>query len=339
MTGPMRGAILGFGAVAEQGHLPGWCADPRFDIVAVADPSPARRERAVELLPDVHVYADPATLLQYESLDFVDIASPPAFHAGAIVAASQHKLHILCEKPLVPARAAYELVQQAVAAAGSVLHPVHNWKHAEAFTAMRQAATHDLGEVDEISFRVERNGWSVSAGDWRSLRQLSGGGILVDHGWHTFYLALALVHSAPLRVRAKTEQRRYVEADVEDTAHCEIEFAKCRVTIDLTWAGDERSTVWTARGRGATVEIRDDEMRLRDTVGERVVPLQSSLSEGSYHPDWFPGVLDSFAAEIADRSLRGAGQREAETCLALLDAAYTSAANGGETVEVQLLGE
>lgn len=339
MTAPLRGAILGFGAVAEYGHVPGWCADERFTIVAVADPSAERRTRAVECLPDVHVYADPATLLQYEQLDFVDVASPPAFHAGAIVAASQHKLHVVCEKPLVTAIGAYAPVREAMAAAGRVLHPVHNWKHAEAFAALCQAVKHDLGTVDEVGFRVERNGWSVSAGDWRSLRSLGGGGILVDHGWHTFYLALTLLGTAPLRVRAQTEQRRYVAADVEDTAHCEIDFPGCQVTIDLTWAGEQRATVWTARGRGGTVEIVDDQVRLRDGDGEKLRQMHASLSDGSHHPDWFPGVINSFATEIADRSQRGAGQREAEICLALLDAAYSSAARGGESVDVIAPGE
>lgn len=329
-----RGAILGFGAVAEHGHLPGWRGDPRFEIVAVADPSPARRARAAECLDGVRVYADIDTLLRHESLDFVDIASPPAFHAEAIVAAAQCKLHVLCEKPLVPAGAAYERVQQAVAASGCVLHPVHNWKHAEAFVRFERVVRDELGTLEEVSFKVERNGWSVSAGDWRAQRALGGGGILVDHGWHNFYLARTLVGRDPLRVRAQTASRRYVDADVEDTSHCELEFQDCRVAIDLTWAGEKRATTWSARGSKGQLRLEDDRLSLRDGDDERTERLSTSLSAGSHHPEWFPGVIESFARELDEPRLRGAGQREAVACLRMLDAAYASAAAGGAPVEL-----
>ncbi len=334
MTRRWRGAILGFGAVAEHGHLPGWRGDGRFQIVAVADPSPERRARANGCLEGARVYADIDTLLRYEALDFVDIASPPAFHAEAIVAAAQSKLHVLCEKPLVPSRAAYERVQQAVAASGCVLHPVHNWKHAEAFVRFARAVQDELGTLEEVAFSVERNGWSVSAGDWRAQRALGGGGILVDHGWHNFYLARTLVGHEPLRVRATTASRRYVDADVEDTAHCEIDFSGCRVTIDLTWAGDKRATSWRARGSKGQLILEDDRLIFRGGDEERTERLSTSLSAGSHHPEWFPGVIESFARELDEPGLRGEGQREAVACLRLLDAAYASAAAAGATVEL-----
>ena len=46
MSSVLRGALIGFGGVAEQGHLPGYLRDPRFEICAVVDPDQAARERA-----------------------------------------------------------------------------------------------------------------------------------------------------------------------------------------------------------------------------------------------------------------------------------------------------
>jgi len=97
MTPSRHGAIIGFGNVAANGHLPGWRERSDFDIVAVAEPDPQRRALAIELIPGVRTYADSAALLRQERLDFVDIASPPALHAPAIVAAAHAGLHVLCE--------------------------------------------------------------------------------------------------------------------------------------------------------------------------------------------------------------------------------------------------
>jgi len=334
MTRPLRGAIIGFGAVAEHGHLSGWQAEPRCTIAAVVDPSPDRRNRALELIPAVRAYADVDVLLTAESLDFVDIASPPAFHALAIATAARRGLHILCEKPLVTSVAEYAPVRAAVERSGCVLYPVHNWKHAAGFRALEQLGDR-LGAPRELRFRVERNGWSVSAGDWRADRHIGGGGILVDHGWHTFYLALHLAQSLPRRVRATLGRRRYLDADVEDTAHCEIDFKDCRARIDLTWAGQMRCTEWEVIGANARAVLRDDVLRVDDGTNVTERQLAESLSAGSHHPEWFPRVVDSFVAEIAASASQRCGQREAETCLAILAAAYASAAADGAPIDIE----
>jgi len=335
MTPALRSNAAKVGAVAEHGHLPGWQTDPRFTIVAVAEPQPARRAQASRLLPTARICASVAEALATNGLDFVDIASPPAFHAETIVAAARAGLHVLCEKPLVTTSAEYMPVRAAVTAAGVVLHPVHNWKQADAFRELKVLAANGIGRLRELEFLIERDGWSVSAGDWRAVRRLGGGGILVDHGWHAFYLALALTDATPQAVRAGVENRRYRDTDVEDTAHCEFEFGDCRVAIDLTWAGRERRSTWTLRGSGGEVEIRDATLRTVHGDGAQIRELGTSLSAGSHHPDWFPGVLDSFAAAIASPALRGAAQREAEWCLAMLEAAYASAAADGQRVEIR----
>ena len=59
-----------------------------------------------------------------------------------------------------------------------------------------------------------------------------------------------------------------------------------------------------------------------------------SLSEGSHHPDWFGGVIESFFAEIAGRQARGSNLAQARLCAALVAASYESARRGGEPVLV-----
>lgn len=343
-----RGAIIGFGNVAEHGHVPGWLAAEGFAIVAVADPAAERRAAAAAALPGVALYEDYNRLLAQERLDFVDIASPPAFHAAAVSAAAERGLHVLCEKPLTTTRADYLPVRRAVTIAGTVLQPVHNWRCSEAFAVARSVLRDgQLGPLQRIRFETHRNGWAAGGDDWRAKPAIAGGGILVDHGWHTFYLLLglaaggqvdsqtAMARSTPRYVAARTERRRYVDASVEDTAVCEIGFDDLVGEIELTWAATERRTRWQLRGERGSLTIEDDQVRLVVEGAPTIVRTMSmSLSRGSHHPEWFPGVIAGLDAEIRGVQ-RGAGQREAEWCLALLSHAYDSAATGGRRIELE----
>src|SRR5262249_60991275 len=100
----MRGAILGAGNVAIHGHLPGWLARADVEVAAAAAPRPAGRDAFSKLLPGARSYGSAEELLGNERLDFADICSPPAMHAGLIRACLERGVHVLCEKPLVLSR-------------------------------------------------------------------------------------------------------------------------------------------------------------------------------------------------------------------------------------------
>jgi predicted dehydrogenase len=186
-----------------------------------------------------------------------------------------------------------------------------------------------------LRFETVRNGRAVSVGsEWRGDAALAGGGILVDHGWHTFYLLLGLAREQPQRIRARCERRRYTAADVEDTVTCEIEFPSLRGEIFLTWAGDRRATRWELTGTGGTISLTDDHGEMVGDGARRTITFARSLSAGSHHPDWFEAVIDDFAAEIDDPARRGANLAEAEQCAMLMALAYESAARGGAVLEI-----
>jgi predicted dehydrogenase len=333
-----RGAIIGFGNVAANGHLPGWRAQPDFRITAVSDPDPARCALAASLLPGVHTYARVEELLRNEPLDFVDISAPPALHTLLIVAAANAGIHVLCEKPLAVSLHDYSTARAAARRAGIVVHTVHNWKYSEAFLAVQRIiADGTLGAITEIVFETTRNGCAAATADnWRVRAGMAGGGILVDHGWHALYLLLALANEVPQRLRAVMERRRYVDAEVEDTALCVVDFPSLTGEIRLTWAAAERRTRWRLVGTDGELLVDDDRLLLRGQRGERVDQLATALSAGSHHPDWFSGVVNSFRRELDEPAMRGTNQAEAEWCLRLLSLAYASGAQAGRSLDVPI---
>ncbi len=331
----LRGAIVGFGNVAVHGHVPAWKTDRHFTILAVCDPDPARLEVAAELLPDARRYPSIDDLLTNERLDFLDIATPPMMHAEIALKAASQGVHVLCEKPLTLGTDECNRIRSAASAAHVVVFTNHNWKYAPIFrTAKRVLRRGEIGRITHVELQTLRTqppgGTGAPEKTWRLDPAQAGGGILVDHGWHAFYLALYVLDAEPIAVAARTARRKFLTSEVEDTANCTIEFDGTTAEIFLTWAADERRNTARVTGTQGTLEIADRSLIVR--VAERA-PVETAfaqpLSAGSYHPDWFAALLDDFREELYEPKLRGTNFREAETCCRLLELAYRSSANDG----------
>lgn len=345
MTGrrprPLRGAIVGFGNVAVEGHVPAWRSDRGFSIVAVCDVDEARLALAADVLPQAHRYSSLEEMLRTERLDFVDVATPPASHVAIALEVLAHKLHVLCEKPLTTHLEDSGRIRSAASAARAVVFTAHNWKYAPIFrTAKRTLRRGDIGRVTGLRLETIRTTPPSDAGDtgaWRLDPALAGGGILVDHGWHAFYLACHLADAEPVAITVETSQQKFVTAGVEDTVRCTIDFPAASADIFLTWAGDARRNTGQVTGDNGTLTIAD--RTLVTTIGDHA-PVETHfaqpLSGGSYHPDWFATMLEDFRQEVLDPKARGSNFREAETCVRLLETGYRSSAAGG--VRVMLTG-
>ncbi|HEY6520445.1 MAG TPA: Gfo/Idh/MocA family oxidoreductase, partial [Roseiarcus sp.] len=126
----LKGAFIGFGNVAVNGHLPGWRTRDDAEVVAATDAAASRREAFLAACPDGRWYETVDDLLASEKLDFVDICAPPGSHAALIECALDAGLHVLSEKPLVTQVQDAKRMAGAAARAGCVLHTVHNWLEA-----------------------------------------------------------------------------------------------------------------------------------------------------------------------------------------------------------------
>jgi predicted dehydrogenase len=342
-TSRLRGAILGAGNVAMHGHLPGWLARDDVAIVAAADPRPEARAALAERLPNLHVYATAEELLSRETLDFADICAPPAMHAGLIHAALEKRLHVLCEKPLVLAADELEPLRELALRGNRTLAAVHNWRHAPILAATQALlAEGAVGDVRFCRWETLRREPAAAAGDaagsnWRVDPAVSGGGILMDHGWHALYVVCGWLPEAPLRIAGRLSTRRHREWPIEDTAEVTLEWgAGARAEILLTWAADERRSRATVVGTRGAIRVDGSilDLALIGSAEPIIQEFRESLSGGSHHAAWFAGVAAEFLSEIRDPALRGRSLEEASTCLDLIALARTSSLRGGAALAV-----
>ena len=329
-----RGAVIGLGNVAVHGHLPGWQARGDCEIVAATDASPARQAECRSRLPAARWHDSVESLLADETLDFVDICTPPSSHAPLIEAAIARGLHVLCEKPLVGTPDELARLAGLARSAGVVLHTVHNWHHAPLVRATDSAIRAGrIGRVREVSWQTLRTQpAAAAAGDaWRMDPAIAGGGVLTDHGWHVSYVIPRWVGAAPAAVSARLETRRHHRFAVEDTATVRLHFAEATADVLLTWAADTRENRVRVTGTAGRIDIEDDTLVVTAEGREERRPCPPALSDGSQHPDWFTAVADEFLARLgAGAGASSPNLDEAAVCVAIECLARESSRRGGE---------
>jgi len=325
---PYRGAIVGFGQVAEHGHWPAFAGSDAFEIVAVVERSAARREAATRLKPDVRAVASLDEIAGAE-IDFVDICTPPALHTAPMLAALECGWHVVCEKPFLLESADFDAVRQAAVRAARAVVPVHNWKYApivqRATALVREGAIGRLRRVSIETLR-ERDCTAADPGhlNWRRDGAMAGGGILMDHGWHGVYLALHWFGRPPASVSATLH--RPAAGAVEDEARVSLHFPAGDAEIVLSWNADVRRNGMVLVGDEGEIEIADGVLWIRGQDGEKTLAVAPALSAGSYHADWFALMLPDFSRAFADPGASRAQLDEAGTCLSVIQRAYEAAA-------------
>ena len=254
---------------------------------------------------------------------------------------------MLCEKPLTLKPSDYEELAKAATRADRALFTVHNWNFApifqKAFSLIREGRIGPVWHVEIFTLRdnvCKGSADSAQKEDWRTNAAVAGGGILVDHGWHAFYLLLNLVNQEPQKILAKMLKDRENPESLEEAVQTLVQFPEADGYIHLTWRAKMRRNNLIIQGQSGTLLIDDDRILLSTTRGDarEEIKFEAALSAGSHHADWFKALLPEFITEIKNPARRGANFKEAGWCLALTSAAYQSNLQGFKEVDVVFPG-
>jgi predicted dehydrogenase len=323
-TRKIRVGLIGAGDIAGA-HVKGYLENPDTTaLVAVADPVAANAARRAEPT-GAATYSSYADMLREADLDAVDICLPHHLHKDAIVAAADAGKHVLCEKPLCLTEEEACEVLAAVERNGITLMCAHNQLFsppvAKAVELLRAGL---LGEVYEVrttdsfynDFNPENMGWRASAAT-------SGGGELIDTGYHPTYLLLELAGAEPAEVVAMLSTHRLRFMEGEDSAQVLVRFRNGVLgTLTTSWAympaaNTERFSVVGEKGS-----------MFSDGLG-----LSYALRTGERATLEFPPV-NEFAAEIAhfagcvrEGTKPFHSEKEGTEVLGIILAAYESASS------------
>ncbi len=339
MSSPLKGAIVGFGFIAERGHLPAYLAHPeRFAIIAVADICPLRRTLASRSIPGVRVYEDVATLFAAEAanLDFVDIATPPSEHAAIGHLALEHGLHVVCEKPITTTTSDARALLAHAEHARRVVFPSHNYRHAPVVKVVRELLDADrIGKVHLVTLQTFRpthaKGVPEWQPDWRRSHRYSGGGIAMDHASHSFYLAFDWLEAYPTSVTAHVEHRAGL--DTEDGFSCTATFPTGVAIANLTWNAGVRKVIYSLHGERGAITVEDDEVQIA-TLATGTIERISAASNwmDASHAAWFATMQAEFIEAIRTNDYVGKHALDALHSIELIETAYASAHAGSRVM-------
>jgi scyllo-inositol 2-dehydrogenase (NADP+) len=319
----LRAGIAGYGLAGEVFHAPLIDAVDGIDVAGIVTTNAERQARASSAYPDARVVPDVDEL--WDGIDLLVIAAPNRAHVPLGLAAVEHGVALVVDKPLAPNAADGERLIEAAEAASVPLTVFQNRRLDGDFLTLRGLLERgELGAVTRFESRFERFRPEVSDG-WRELGDAAeGGGLLLDLGAHLVDQARVLF-GPPLRVYAELDQRR-PGGQVEDD-----------VFVALEHAGGVRSHLWMS----AVAPLNGPRFRVsgleRGFASDGLDPQEAQLADGVRPGD--PGYGESEGHEtgayqrfyegvrdwLRDGAPAPVDPRDSLACLRVLEAARRSA--------------
>lgn len=243
--------IVGCGRIVEDGHALAFNdLKDRFNVVAIADATPARLDTVGDMLdvPKDKRLADWNELLALDEVELVDMALPHFLHLESAVAAAKSGKKILMEKPMATSMDEADQIMAAIRENNATACIAHNYLFRE--SAMKALALIDEGAIGEpFFFRqgafMPRHyaGTATYDSGWRAKAGMAGGGALIDNSYHYLYLAAAYIGSPVASVFTKMDTFVH-DIDVEDT-----------VLMSLTHDNGRFSSIETGWSTGAATPV------------------------------------------------------------------------------------
>jgi predicted dehydrogenase len=326
-------ALVGLGNYSKNQLAPALleCKQCYLAGIATSSPEKAAEWQETYRIPDKNVYNydNFDQIANNPDIDYVYIVLPNSMHAEFTIRAAKAGKHVLCEKPM--AMNAEESRQMIAACNENGVQLAIGYRlHFEPYNLemMRLAREKVYGEVREVSA-----GLGFRIGDptqWRLRKALSGGGPLMDVGIYTIQGACYVYGETPVAVSArelpKTDTEKF--AEVEESLEFTLTFPSGRTS--------QHETSYTIGTNYLKAVAENGFFEL--TRAYDYGPLSGQTSGG---PMDFPHLyeqalhMDHFAecimkGEPTTITPGEMGLRD----MAVIDAVYASAAQGGSTVEI-----
>ena len=180
------------------------------DVIAISDPSMGLN---INSLPNL----THDEILYHSNIDVVVICTPNFLNKKLTIDALNSGKHVFCEKP--PAFTASDVIEIRTVERKSGKKLMYGFNHRHHDSIIRMKELIDSGEYGKVLWSRGRYGKSVTEdyfNQWRSKKEMAGGGILIDQGIHMLDLFLYLSGDYDI-VKAEISNL-YWKMDVEDNA-------------------------------------------------------------------------------------------------------------------------
>ena len=190
MTPPLRLAVVGLHNQGQE-HLVAAlaCADVR--VVALCDVSDDELDRAAMLVGgEVHRHHDLAATVADAEVDALVVALPHDLHVLAVEQCAAAGKHLLKEKPLGRTLSEAQSLATLARKAGIVLHTGVQRRHHATYERLRSLIVGERVVSADVRMQIVSTVRTADARPtWRADASRTGGGVLIDLGYHGVDLA------------------------------------------------------------------------------------------------------------------------------------------------------
>ena len=288
---PIRIAIIGFGKIAADQHVPSIAGNDRFELVATS----SRSGQGVE-----QTFTDWRELLRtVQGLEAVAITTPPSARYEIARACIDAGLHVLMEKPPTVTLTETEELACLAEAKGTTLYATWHSRHNPSVpVAAKALAGKRIAEM-QIRWQEDVHKWHPGQ---RWIWEAGGFGVF-DPGINAFSIATAIfpgslfVRSAELSIPENAETPIAAEIDFAS----DVADGPLHASLDFRRTEGEEWTIEVRTVDGASVVLKDGGARLFIDGTEQQV---SGLGE---YPDIyreFVDLIDQRRSSVDVRPLR-----------------------------------
>jgi D-galactose 1-dehydrogenase len=279
---PIRIAIVGYGKIAKDQHVPSIAADPRFEFAAVVSPR-APAEVGVPVFTSHEAMLDAMA----GKLDAAAISTPPTVRVDIARACFAAGLDVLLEKPPAATLGEIEEIERLGRQAGQSLFTAWHSQHAAAVAPAKAALAGKTIAALDISWHEDVRKWHPGQ-EWI---WVPGGFGVFDPGINALSIATRIL---PMRLFVREALLAFPEnKQTPIAARLAFDGEAGRFGADLDWRYTEGEN-WTIRvvaDDGTTVELLDGGARL--TVDGEPKPVEG--------PGEYPSLYARFAELVQAR--------------------------------------
>ena len=257
-----RFAIVGAGAIS-QGYAQAFQTCDEAEVIAVAD----LRVNAAQSLAEVlgcQAFDSYHDMSEECDIDAVLVCTPPASHPEICLHFIEENVHVLCEKPFAVSSEEALKVVNAANERGVKITMASKFRFAgDVIKAKQIVDSGVLGEI--VLFENAFTSFVDMSKRWNSDPEISGGGVLIDNGTHSFDIARYVL--GPLAEVHVTEGIRSQGLSVDETVRVTVRSASGVIgNIDLSWSiNKELDRYLSIYGSRGTVLVGWQESKYRQS--------------------------------------------------------------------------
>jgi len=250
---PIRIAIVGYGKIARDQHVPSIAADPKFVLAAVVSPR-APAEAGVPVFPSTEAMLEAMA----GELDAVAVCTPPTVRLAVAEAAFAAGLDVLLEKPPAATLGEIEQIERLGRESGQTLFTAWHSQHAAAVAGAKAALSGKTVRAFLIRWHEDVRKWHPGQ-EWI---WAPGGFGIFDPGINALSIATRILPSRLFVREATLSFPRNKQTPIAARIAFEGEAGRFGADMDWRYTEGERWTIRVETEDGMILELLDGGARM-----------------------------------------------------------------------------